>query len=142
MLFDMYWTGMRATAAQSSCERELRARLCIAAATVDSRGTRQFQSVNIPLTFNAASRLPFPTRIVHGTVIMPQPNLKSDNYYEVLGVPKNANDAQLKKAYRKLAVKVSCCASLHLTLQPPLDHVGVPMTNCMTRLTIIALLCL
>ncbi|GKY94090.1 hypothetical protein MPSEU_000375400 [Mayamaea pseudoterrestris] len=35
------------------------------------------------------------------------PNLKSSNYYEVLGVPKSANDAELKKAYRKLAVKVS-----------------------------------
>jgi len=32
-------------------------------------------------------------------------NLKSDDYYQILGVPRNADDAALKKAYRKLAVK-------------------------------------
>jgi len=34
-----------------------------------------------------------------------QPNLRSEDYYEILGCPRNANDATLKKAYRKLAVK-------------------------------------
>lgn len=36
---------------------------------------------------------------------MPSPNLNSEDYYEVLGCDRSANDAQLKKAYRKLAVK-------------------------------------
>jgi curved DNA-binding protein CbpA len=35
------------------------------------------------------------------------PNLNSEDYYEILGCPRNASDADLKKAYRKLAVKVS-----------------------------------
>jgi lipopolysaccharide export LptBFGC system permease protein LptF len=35
------------------------------------------------------------------------PNLKSKDYYEILGCPKTADEAALKKAYRKLAVKVS-----------------------------------
>jgi len=33
------------------------------------------------------------------------PNLQSDDYYEILGCERNADEAQLKKAYRKLAVK-------------------------------------
>ena len=34
------------------------------------------------------------------------PNLNSDEYYQILGVPRSASDAQIKKAYKKLAVKV------------------------------------
>jgi curved DNA-binding protein CbpA len=34
------------------------------------------------------------------------PNLNSQDYYQILGVPKSADDAALKKAYKKLAVKV------------------------------------
>ncbi|KAL7549979.1 hypothetical protein ACHAWF_013236 [Thalassiosira exigua] len=33
------------------------------------------------------------------------PNMKSSDYYQILGCPRNADDATLKKAYRKLAVK-------------------------------------
>ena len=36
---------------------------------------------------------------------MPSPNLNSSDYYEILGCDRNADDAALKKAYRKLAVK-------------------------------------
>ena len=35
------------------------------------------------------------------------PNLNSKDYYEILGVPRGADEAALKKAYKKLAVKVS-----------------------------------
>lgn len=36
---------------------------------------------------------------------MSRPNLSSDDYYQILGCPRNADDALLKKSYRKLAVK-------------------------------------
>ncbi|KAL3800810.1 hypothetical protein HJC23_001647 [Cyclotella cryptica] len=36
---------------------------------------------------------------------MGAPNLNSNDYYEILGCPRNADEATLKKAYRKLAVK-------------------------------------
>nr|CCA16219.1 conserved hypothetical protein [Albugo laibachii Nc14] len=36
---------------------------------------------------------------------MAQANLTSDNYYENLGLTKNATDAQIKTAYRKLAIQ-------------------------------------
>jgi curved DNA-binding protein CbpA len=34
------------------------------------------------------------------------PNLNSDDYYQILGCSRKDDDAALKKAYRKLAVKV------------------------------------
>ena len=36
---------------------------------------------------------------------MPEPDIKSDDYYKILGLDKGANDAEIKKAYRKLAMK-------------------------------------
>ena len=36
----------------------------------------------------------------------PAANLNSDDYYQILGCSRNATEADLKKAYRKLAVKV------------------------------------
>jgi len=32
-------------------------------------------------------------------------NVHSDDYYEVLGIPKSANETEIKKAYRKMAIQ-------------------------------------
>ena len=32
--------------------------------------------------------------------------MPSEDYYDILGVPRNADESTLKKAYKKLAVKV------------------------------------
>ena len=47
---------------------------------------------------------------------MPQPNLNSEDYYEILGCPKNASEADLKKAYRKLAVKVCLAVAIRILI--------------------------
>merc|ERR1719499_346314 len=36
---------------------------------------------------------------------MPTPNIKSNDYYEVLGVERGAREAEIAKAYKKLALK-------------------------------------
>ena len=34
-----------------------------------------------------------------------EPKVHSENYYEVLGIAKTSSDDEIKKAYRKLAIK-------------------------------------
>jgi DnaJ-class molecular chaperone len=36
---------------------------------------------------------------------MSEPNVNSDNYYEVLGVKKESTDEEIKKAYKRMAIK-------------------------------------
>ena len=36
---------------------------------------------------------------------MSQPNFDSEDFYEVLGVPRNADVKNIKKSYRKLSLK-------------------------------------
>lgn len=36
---------------------------------------------------------------------MSQPNFDSEDFYEVLGVPRNSDDKNIKKSYRKLSLK-------------------------------------
>ena len=36
---------------------------------------------------------------------MSTPNFDSEDFYEVLGVPRNADDKNIKKSYRKLSLK-------------------------------------
>jgi hypothetical protein len=45
------------------------------------------------------------------------PNLNSEDYYQILGIPRSASDAELKKAYKKLAVKVSHRIGFFLNLR-------------------------
>ena len=49
------------------------------------------------------------------------------DYYKVLGVPKNCDDAQLKKAYRK--VSLDHCPSLIPGVQPQLLRTGDPIIH-------------
>jgi len=36
---------------------------------------------------------------------MSNPNFNSEDFYEVLGIPRDADESAIKKAYRKLSLK-------------------------------------
>ena len=43
-------------------------------------------------------------------------NLNSDDYYKILGVGRSATEAELKKAYRKLSIKVGRMSDMEKTM--------------------------
>jgi DnaJ domain len=63
--------------------------------------------------------------------------IDNKEFYEILGVPQDADENVIKKAYRKLALKVRVCtgdcaawgalASAQLTSAPNMPHFFVPM---------------
>ena len=68
------------------------------------------------LDYYSCDKLYFNSNIIYSNTMAP--NLNSDDYYQILGCDRNADDAQLKKAYRKLAVKVRTTCFLLLSNEP------------------------